>query len=384
MHYPMKSSRSSASRRSVTWSTAVAAITPREKPHPLDHSSKAPTALSDAIALREVAARFQEPSPGVATWQIISTIVPLLAMIVAMHVGVAFGWWLLLALGIPAGALTVRTFIIQHDCGHGSFLRSKRINDYLGRFCSMLTMTPYAYWRRQHAQHHGAWNILDRSDARSLDIYSSCLTVEEYNALGVWQRRVHRLIKHQAVSLLVLPPLIFLGLHRLPYDAPPKWKAERRSVYLTNVALAALYGGLGLLLGFGPVAAVLLAIVVPASIIGVWLFSLQHHFEGTLWARHDDWNAVDAALRGTSFLRLPRLLQWVTGNIGFHHVHHASPRVPNYRLEACHAAHPSFATAPVLTLWGGIRASRHALWDEARGRMVTFAEATRQRKMVMA
>ncbi len=145
-----------------------------------------------------------------------------------------------------------------------------------------------------------------------------------------------------------------------------------------------MYGGLGLLLGFGSVALVLLAIVVPASILGVWLFSLQHHFEGTLWARHDDWNPVDAALRGTSFLRLPRLLQWVTGNIGFHHVHHASPRVPNYRLEACHAAHPSFSTAPVLTLWAGIRASRHALWDEARGRMVTFAEATRQRKMVMA
>ena len=347
-------------------------------------SKKAPTALTDTAGLREVAARFQYASPGIATWQTVTTILPLLALIAAMHVGLAFGWWPLLALGIPAGALTVRTFIIQHDCGHGSFFRSRRANDYLGRLCSMLTLTPYAYWRRQHAQHHGAWNILDREDARSLDIYSSCLTVDEYNALSAWQRRVHRLLKHQAVSLLVLPPLIFLGLHRFPYDAPPKWKAERRSVYLTNLALFALYGGLAAMLGFGPVALVLLAVVVPASIIGVWLFSLQHHFEGTFWARYEQWNPVDAALRGTSFLRLPRLLQWATGNIGFHHVHHASPRIPNYRLEACHAAHPGFATAPVLTLWSGIRASRHALWDETHGRMVTFAEAARQRKMALA
>lgn len=368
----------------MTWSIAVTASTPREKPHILDHSSKAPSALSDGIALREVASRFQEASHGVAIWQIISTLVPLLALIAAMHVGLTFGLWPLLALGIPAGALTVRTFIIQHDCGHGSFLRSRRINDYLGRCCSVFTMTPYAYWRRQHAQHHGAWNILDRESARSLDIYSSCLTVEQYYGLSVWPRRLHRLFKHQAISLLVLPPLIFLGLHRFPYDAPAKWKAERRSVYLTNAALVGLYGGLGLLLGFGPVVAVLLAVVVPASIFGVWLFSLQHHFEDTLWARQEEWDPVAAALRGTSYLRLPRLLQWVTGNIGFHHVHHASPRVPNYRLEACHAAHPGFATAPVLTLWGGIQASRHALWDEARGRMVTFAEAARQRKMAPA
>jgi acyl-lipid omega-6 desaturase (Delta-12 desaturase) len=148
-------------------------------------------------------------------------------------------------------------------------------------------------------------------------------------------------------------------------------------VHITNLSLVALHGGLATVLGIGPVAAVLLAVMVPASIVGVWLFSLQHHFEETYWARRVQWNPVDAALRGSSFLRLPRWLQWVTGNIGFHHVHHASPRVPNYRLEACHAAHPCFTTASVLTLADGLRASRHALWDEGRGRMVTFAEATR-------
>ena len=261
------------------------------------------------------------------------------------------------------------------DCGHRSLCRARRANDLLGRFCSLLTLTPYAQWRRHHAKHHGAWNDLDRRNAHGRDIYSSCLTVAEYNALGTWRRQLHRTAKHPAISLLVLPPLIFLVLYRFPFAAPRTWRAERRSVHLTNLSLVALHGALAAMLGVGPVAAVLLAVIVPASIVGVWLFSLQHHFDGTHWARHAHWDPVDAALRGSSFLRLPRLLQWVTGNIGFHHIHHASPRVPNYRLEACHSAHPGFTVASVLTLADGLRASRHALWDEGRGRMVTFAEA---------
>ena len=150
------------------------------------------TAIPDAASLREVLARFQDPLPHVATWQIVTTILPLRTLLVAMHAGLAFGWWPLLALGVPAAALTVRTFIIQHDCGHGSFFRARRSNDLLGRFCSLLTLTPYAQWRRHHAKHHGAWNDLDRRNSRGRDIYSSCLTVAEYNALGTWRRRLHR------------------------------------------------------------------------------------------------------------------------------------------------------------------------------------------------
>jgi fatty acid desaturase len=147
------------------------------------------TARSDAASLREVLVRFQDPLPHVAARQIVTTILPLIALLVAMHAGLAFGWWPLLALGVPAAALTVRTFIIQHDCGHGSFCRSRRANDLLGRFCSLLTLTPYAQWRRHHAKHHGAWNDLDRRNAHGHDIYSSCLTVAEYNALVTWRRR---------------------------------------------------------------------------------------------------------------------------------------------------------------------------------------------------
>ncbi len=334
-----------------------------------------PTEVRSTAGLRATVAQFEDASPRMAVWQIATSIVPLIALLAVMYTGMAFGWWPVLLLALPAAALTVRTFIIQHDCGHGSFLASRVANDWLGRCCGLLTMTPYSQWRRQHAQHHGAWNDLDRRVGRGLDIYSSCLTVEEYHALPTWQRWAYRAAKHPVMSLLVLPPLIFLVLYRFPFDTPDGWWAERRGVYLTNLSLLAMYGGLGMLVGFGATAAVMLSVIVPASIVGVWLFSIQHHFDGTLWARHAQWSAVEAALRGTSFLRLPRWLQWATGNIGFHHVHHVSSRVPNYRLEACHGAHPGFAGAAVLTLGDGLRAWKFALWDERCGRMVSFSEA---------
>lgn len=331
-------------------------------------------AVSAVDDMRAVAARFQRAVPRDALGQIGSTLLPLVALIAAMHAGLALGWWWLVpVLALPAAALTVRAFIIQHDCGHASFLPSRRWNDAVGRFCSVLTWTPYAHWRRQHARHHGCWNDLDRRQGS--DIYSSCLTVAEYDALTPRGRWGQRAMRHPAVSLLLLPPFIFFGVYRVNFDTPRSWRNERRSVWMTNLALLAVYGGLGLLLGFGPVALVTLAVMVPASIIGVWLFSLQHHFEGASWSRHEEWDPVTAAMEGSSFLRLPRVLQWLTGSIGFHHVHHLAPRIPNYRLEECHGAHPAFASARVLTLRDGLRAYRYALWDEAAGRMVTFAEA---------
>jgi omega-6 fatty acid desaturase (delta-12 desaturase) len=304
--------------------------------------------------------------------------VPLVLAIAAMHAGLAMGWWWVVPLlALPAAGLTVRTFIIQHDCGHGSFLPWRRANDVLGRLCGVLTLTPYAHWRRQHAQHHGTWNDLDRREGRGSDIYSTCLTVA---SIARWARGRGAGTASRGIRLSrssSFPPIIFLFVYRVPFDTPAAWRGERRSVQLTNLALVALHGGLGLALGFGPTLLVLLAVMVPASIAGVWLFSLQHHFEGAHWARHDSWDPVAAAIGGSSFLRLPRVLQWLTGSIGFHHVHHLAPRVPNYRLEACHNAHPAFGTARVLGIREGLRASRYALWDEEKDRMVTFAESDR-------
>jgi omega-6 fatty acid desaturase (delta-12 desaturase) len=333
--------------------------------------------LAKPTDLRLAIAPFQAPLTRVALRQIGTTILPLVLLIGAMHAGLALGWWWVVPLlALPAAGLTVRTFIIQHDCGHASFLPSRRANDAVGRVCALFTFTPYMHWRREHAQHHGSWNDLDRREGRSNDIYSTCMTVAEYRALGPWQRRAHRLLRHPVVALLVLPPIIFLILHRLPYDTPAAWRQERRSIYLTNLALVAMLGGLGLWLGFWQVALVVLATIVPASIVGVWLFSLQHLFDGAQWSRHAGWDPVVAAIEGSSFLRLPKVLQWITGNIGFHHVHHLAPRIPNYRLEACHGAHPAFGAANVLRLRDGLRASRYALWDEGKSRLVTFAEAS--------
>jgi acyl-lipid omega-6 desaturase (Delta-12 desaturase) len=250
-----------------------------------------------------------------------------------MYLTFAMSLWITLALSVLAAGFLVRIFIIQHDCGHGSFFRSRRANELIGSLCSLMTLTPYAFWRRQHARHHGSWNNLDRRAASGLDIYSSCMTVAEYRALGRSRRCLVRLTNHPIVANLLLPPLVFVILYRVPFDAAKGWRRERRGVYLTNLALTVLVGGLGLALGYGRVAAVQLPIMVIASIVGVWLFSIQHRFEHAQWMPDASWSFAATSLGGTSYLRLPRLLQWFTGNIGFHHVHHVNPRIPNYRLE---------------------------------------------------
>ncbi len=175
---------------------------------------------------------------------------------------------------------------------------------------------------------------------------------------------------------ILLPPLIFTLLYRLPFDMPKSWRYERRVVHLTSLALVATLASLGLLLGYDRVAAIQLPVLVLAAVIGVWLFSVQHRGEAIRWFRHDVWDPRSAALQGSTYLRLPAILQWFTGNIGFHHVHHLNPRVPNYRLRECHELIAAHCTVPQLSFRDGVRALRFVLWDEARGRMVTFREAT--------
>ena len=326
--------------------------------------------------LRRRVQPYQTPSLPRSLIQAITSLGGFLAVCAAMYVAAGYDYWIALLLAPLAAGFLVRTFIIQHDCGHGSFFRSRRANHVLGALCGVLTLTPYGSWRRQHANHHGVWNDLERRQSGA-DIYSSCLTVAEYNALGPWRRRLYRLTRHPLVANVLLPPLVFILLYRVPFDTPKSWRRERRGVYATDAALLAAILGLGLLVGFGQVAAVQLSVMVPASIVGVWLFSVQHRFERTHWAPRGQWRFTDAALMGSSYLRLPRILQWFTGNIGFHHIHHLDPRIPNYRLQACHEAHPALRTGPTLTLRSGLVQWRYALWDEVRGRMVPFKSAGR-------
>ena len=314
---------------------------------------------------------FQTPSFLRSAWQFASTFLLYLAVNGAMYAVAPVSTWLTLALAVPAGGLVVRLFIVQHDCGHNSFFKSRRLNDLLGRFCSVLTYTPYAFWRRQHANHHASFNNLDRRDT-GIDLYSTCATLEEYLALPAFRRWIYRFVRHPLITQILLPPLVFLVVYRVPFDAPRTWLRERRSVLMTNAALAMVLSGLGFLFGLRTMALVQFPIVAVASIIGVWLFSVQHRFENSMWERQENWGHLQASMEGTSYLKLPKVLQWFTGNVGFHHVHHLSARVPNYRLKACHEANQALHGVTVLTFREAITAPFYSLWDEELRRMVRF------------
>lgn len=324
--------------------------------------------------LRAMLAPYTAPKLGKSLLQLATTFVPFFGLVAAMYALSHINPWLALTLAVPAGLLIVRIFIIQHDCGHGSFFRSKAANLWLGRFCSLITFTPFSNWRRHHANHHAAWNNLDRR-LEGADIYSTCLTVAEYQALSPFGRWLRRAVRHPIIAHGIVPPLVFLFIYRVAWETPRNWRAERRGVLFTNLAMLVVFGGLALWFGLGRVLLVHAPAVAVASIIGVWLFSVQHRFEEALWARQKNWSSVDAALFGSSHLKLPAVLQWFSGNIGFHHIHHLLPAVPNYRLAECHRICAAMAPGvTTLTLIEALRAPAYALWDEATGRMVRFSD----------
>lgn len=331
--------------------------------------------LRSGVEVRKAAAVFARPSRRHGLLQLLTSFGPFIAACAAMYLAYPISPLLGIALALPAGALLVRVFIVQHDCGHGSFFASIRANVLVGRACSLLTMTPFASWARQHSLHHGHWSSLERRPGA--DLYSACLTVREYLAMSRRQRLLHRLPRHPLVANLLLPPLVFLVLYRLPLDTPRRWVRERRSIAFTNVALLGFYVALSALLGWQRVLVLQLSTMVVASILGVWLFVLQHRFETARWTRRGDWTPSNASMEGSSWFRLPRALQWLTGNIGFHHVHHLNSRVPNYRLRAAHeAVHALWPVAP-LGLMGGLAAPWLTLWDEEGQRLVSFRTAAR-------
>jgi omega-6 fatty acid desaturase (delta-12 desaturase) len=319
-----------------------------------------------------ILARLERPSLSRGLWQLASTMLPYAGLVWAMYATVSTSVWLTLLLAVPAAGLLLRIFSIQHDCGHGSFVPSRQGNRGVGLLCSLLTLTPFDSWRRQHAQHHAVWNNLDGRD-RGLDIYSTCLTVREYRALSPAGRLRHRMLYHPLVAILLLPPVVFLVLYRFPFDMGSSWRRERRSVLITNAMLLVFVVGLVELEGARAVALVQLPCVVLASILGGCLFSVQHRFEHAVWAPAAGWKSSEAALASCSFLRLPRVLQWLTGNTGFHHVHHLHPRIPNYALETAQEVLPRVAAeSRVVTLGQVIGALRYTLWDEDLGKMVRF------------
>jgi acyl-lipid omega-6 desaturase (Delta-12 desaturase) len=325
------------------------------------------------VTLRAAVRPFEQPSGFLACWQLFSSAGFYIATLGVMYWSLHISYWLTLLLAFPASSFLVRTFIVQHDCGHGSFLGSPRMNNIVGTMCGFLTFAPYQNWRRQHSQHHANWNNLDRRQ-HGADIYSACLTTDEYRALSGWRQLLYRLPRHPLLAHVVFPPLVFLLLYRLPFDTPKQWRAERRSVWITNVAIGLCALLLGLWVGFGALALVQLPVITITTIVGVWLFSIQHRFETARWLRKNEWSFQAAALTGSSHLKLPRWLQWATGNIGFHHIHHLAPGVPNYRLEDCHSGSAILRGQAPLTIRTALRAVLLTLWDERTNRLVRFAD----------
>jgi len=333
--------------------------------------------MPDPGDLRSAVKPYEKPILSASIFQLVSSVGLFVGASALMYWSLQLSYLVTLLLAIPTGAFLVRVFIIQHDCGHGSFFVSRRANDVVGSLCSVLTLTPYTNWRRQHAGHHATWNNLDKRYSGS-DIYYVCLTVAEYRALTLRQRFFHRFIRHPLISHIVLPPLVFLFLYRVPFDTPKNWARERRAVYVHDAAIAAAVCTLGIMVGFVPLLMVQVPVILVTSIIGVWLFAIQHRFDDSRWARQQQWSFTSAALDGSSYLKLPRILQWCTGNIGFHHVHHLAPRIPNYRLESCYRDIAALRGASRLSLRSAFMCIRLALWDEERQCLVRFKDVPRE------
>lgn len=309
--------------------------------------------------------------PKRSLFQLITTAVPFLALLAVMVASSYDRYWLTLLLAIPTAGLLVRLFIIQHDCGHGSYFRSRAANDALGRALGVLTFTPYGHWRRGHAAHHASTGNLDRRGRGDVDT----LTVAEYQALSAPRRLAYRLYRNPFVMVLLGGPVYFVLLQRVPTGQDFRDRDARRSILSLNFFLVAAFGFAAMMIGIVPVIVTYLPVLVVASWIGNWLFYVQHQFDDAYWEREGDWNFHTAALRGSSYFRLPPVLQWFSGNIGLHHVHHLCSRIPNYRLQAFLDTAPELDRfARRITLRESLGCWRLALWDEQRSLLVRFRD----------
>ncbi len=325
----------------------------------------------DEKAWLKILAKYRTPHAGRSVFELAVTAIPFAAFWTLTWLAVHYGFWWGLVLIMPAAGFLLRLFMIQHDCGHGSFFARRHFDDWTGRVLGVLTLTPYDYWRRAHAAHHASAGNLDERGVGDI----TTLTVTEYYERSRWGRVGYRLYRHPLVMFGIGPAWLFLFQQRLPMGMMRNGMLPWVSTMATNIAVVAIAALLIWVIGPVSFLIVHLPIVLFAGSIGVWLFYVQHQFEETHWSKEPEWQFPKAALHGASYYDLPQPLRWLTGNIGIHHVHHLSSKVPYYRLPEVVQNHPELGEIGRITLGQSLRCVKLVLWDESSRRLISFREA---------
>ncbi len=332
------------------------------------HPTRSAVSPARAHEWARIARSHAQSLPVRSALQLMNTVIPLAGIWAVMILTVHDAWWATLLLSVPAAAFTVRLFIIQHDCGHRSFFRSRRLNDAIGTLIGIVTLTPHEYWRASHNFHHATCGNLDQRGIGDVTL----LTVAEYAALTWWRRLAYRVYRSPAVLLGIGPVYLFVVKFRLPLDLIRRDPKLLYSVMGTNLGIAGALTGLGLVFGFHNLLIVQTPIVLLSSAAGVWLFYVQHQFEHTYWCKKADWDFHEASVLASSYYDLPQPLRWFSGDIGIHHIHHLSCRIPNYRLGACLADIPALKTVNQIRMRDSVACLHKALWDEDTQKLVSF------------
>ena len=322
---------------------------------------------------RKIIRKYQVADTWRSVWQIVNTLMPYFILWGIMFWSVGISYWLTLLISIPTAGFMVRTFIIFHDCGHGSFFKSKRANTAVGIITGILTFTPWHSWWHEHAIHHATAGNLDKRGTGDVDTW----TVEEYLAAPFFKRLWYRIMRHPLVMFTIGAMIVFAVVQRVPL--PSHGKRERASIWWTNLALVVLISGLIALVGWKTYLLVQVPVLLLGTSAGVWMFYVQHNYEGSYWERQEKWDFYKAAMNGSSLYELPAILQWFTGNIGFHHIHHLGPRIPNYKLQECLKENPVFQVKS-LNMWSSLKTLRLRLWDEATQQMVGWERLKKYRQ----
>lgn len=309
---------------------------------------------------------YAHPDLRKSIWQIVNSIVPYTLLWYLAYKSLSYPYWITFLISLLACGFLIRIFIIYHDCGHGSFFRSKEVNNVVGRIMGILTFTPFHSWHHQHRVHHATSANLDKRGMG--DVWT--MTVEEYRKSSKWDRFVYRSFRNPFIMFTIGPVYMVFILNRLSRKSMTR--QEKLNIYFTNSILLLMAAGISLIIGIKAYLLIQIPIILLSHSIGIWLFYIQHQFDDVSWERGNDWDYKTAALTGSSFLKFPALLQWFTGNIGFHHVHHLSSRIPNYKLERCHYENKIFRDVKPVTLFSTFKALTLNLWDEAEHRLTSI------------